>query len=209
MLFTVKRRALSSLLLALLLLAVSIAAARWLDLSWSLALPERAPLLVLLGLAGIALSDGLLHGLLWLLWRDVYLQSYGRLVSYFSQQSVAAVLAGGLLAATEELFFRGVLLLGIMERLQWGVAPALVISSAMFMLMHLVLRAGLSVFGLWAFWESVLLGLVYLLSGSLLVSLLVHAAHDVAGFSLFALQRRSGWLLPKGKQPPANGVERR
>ncbi|MFW5941531.1 MAG: type II CAAX prenyl endopeptidase Rce1 family protein [Chloroflexota bacterium] len=209
MLFTVKRRVASSLLLALLLVAVSLGVARWLDLSWSLALPERAALLVLLGLAAVALSDVLLHGLLWLMWRGAYLRRYGRLVGYFSQQSAAAVLAGGLLAACEELFFRGVLLSGIIERLEWGAVAGLVISSTAFLLLHLVLRADLGIFGLWAFWESILLGLVYLLSGSLLVSLLVHAAHDVIGFGLFALQRRSGWLLPQGYELPEHGVERR
>jgi len=58
-------------------------------------------------------------------------------------------------------------------------------------------------FSLWAFWEGVVLGAIYLYTDSLPVTMAVHAAHDIAGFTLFSLQRRRGFLvLKKHPDPP-------
>lgn len=202
MLFAVKRRLMPALLVAFLLTVISFGTARLLDLRWSLALSSDTWYLIGLGLLLIVISDGVVHGLLWLLWRERYLSGYALLVGYFSPQTAAAIAGGALLAAAEELFMRGVVLEVALSKLQWGPVAAIILSSAVFMFLHLIPRPRLSLFAIWAFWEGALLGLVYVLSGSLLVSMLVHALHDAGGFALFALQRRYGWLMGGVAIPP-------
>jgi hypothetical protein len=54
-----------------------------------------------------------------------------------------------------------------------------------------VLRdARLAVFAVWAVWEGMLLGAITLATGWSPAVVLIHAAHDVAGFALMAWQRR-------------------
>lgn len=192
MLFTIKRYFLPTLLLCSFFAAVSLLLRHFLHLSWT------APFSLLAtaaGLAAVGASDALLHGAFWLANGQRYLARYRALVFHFAPQDVPEIIAGGLLAAAEELFFRGILLQGALERLGWSPLVALLVTSLLFALLHIIGRRELAPFALWAFWEGLLLGLVYLLSGSLLVSLLVHGVHDAAGFALFAYQRRSGWLL--------------
>jgi membrane protease YdiL (CAAX protease family) len=207
MLFAVKRHLPPALLAALLLTVISFVAMRLLELSWSLAWSSNSWLLIGLGLLLIVLSDAIVHGLLWLMWRGRYLSGYAQLVGYFSPQTVVALAGGALLAAAEELFMRGVVLESALSRLQWGPVAAIILASAVFMLLHLIPRPRLSLFAIWAFWESALLGLVYVLSGSLLVTMVVHALHDAGGFALFALQRRYGWLMGSVSIPRAEPVE--
>ena len=192
MLFSSKRRLRPALGLFLLftLLALLGRAVLGLDWSWQL-----RPLWVIGGLALVATSDGLLHGILWLLFGRRYLARYRALAHYFSQQGAHEILAGGLLAAGEELFFRGVLLQGMAVQLGWRLPVTLFLSALAFALLHLIPRRGLTPFALWAFWEGLLLGVVYLMSDSILTAALVHAMHDVGGFALFSLQRRTGWLV--------------
>lgn len=200
MLFSSKRALPATLLLFLLFTVVSLAARRLLHLDWSWRL---RPLWLIGGLGLVVASDGLLHGLLgWLVGRR-YLHRYHALTLYFSPQGGKEIVAGGLLAAGEELFFRGVLLQGAIGQLGWPVALALILSALAFALLHLVTRPALAPFALWALWEGLLLGAVYLLSGSILTAALVHALHDVGGFALFALQRRTGWLA--GRVPGESG----
>ncbi len=191
MLFSSKRRLPSALLLFVLFTVVSLAALRLLDLRWSWSLRPRW---LLAGLALVAISDGLLHGALTLFFGRRYLERYHSLARYFSPQGGAEIVTGGLLAAGEELFFRGVLLQGAIGQLGWHVVVALLLSALAFALFHLITRPALVPFALWAFWEGILLGTVYLMSGSILTVALVHALHDAGGFALFALQRRTGWL---------------
>lgn len=190
MLFAVKRKAVWALPLALLLASVSLAARDGFNLSWSLAATPGAALQVALAVGVIGASDGLIHGLLWVAAPGWYGQGYRRLVAYFSPQGAPEIAAGGLLAGAEELLFRGVLLQAALERLGWTPAAAIAGTAVVFMLCHVLLQRTLLPFAIWALWEGILLGLIYVVSGSLLVVLLTHGLHDVGGFSLFALQRR-------------------
>lgn len=191
MLFSSKRHLPSTLLLFLLFTILALAARRVLDLQWWWHL---RPLWLIAGLALVAASDGALHGMLTLIFGRRYLKRYHSLAVYFSRQGPTEIVAGGLLAGAEELVFRGVLLQGTLGQLGWNEAPALLLSALAFALLHLITRPTLAPFALWAFWEGLLLGAVYLMSGSLLTTALVHAVHDAGGFALFALQRRTGWL---------------
>ncbi|MDX1687729.1 MAG: CPBP family intramembrane glutamic endopeptidase [Candidatus Promineifilaceae bacterium] len=191
MLFSSKRCLPSALLLFVLFTALSLAALRLLDLQWAWSLRPRW---LIAGLALVAISDGLLHGALALFFGRRYLRRYRSLARYFSPQGSTEIVASGFLAAGEELFFRGVLLQGAIGQLGWHVVSALVLTALAFALLHLITRPALAPFALWALWEGVLLGTVYLMSGSILTVALVHALHDAGGFALFALQRRTGWL---------------
>ena len=195
MLFSGKRRLLPALFLFVFFAVAAVASRRLLDLEWSWRL---RPLWLVGGLSLVAVSDGLLHGLLWLFFGRRYLERYRALALYFSSQGGPEIVIGGVLAAGEEVFFRGVLLQGAIDQLAWNAVVALFLSALSFGLLHLVARPALSLFALWAFWEGVLLGSVYLVSGSLLTTALVHALHDVGGFVLFSYERRTGWLAGGG-----------
>ena len=56
--------------------------------------------------------------------------------------------------------------------------------AALFGLSHLLREPKLAPFAIWAVWEGLLLGVIYVWSGSLLLVMIVHAIHDIAGFSL-------------------------
>ena len=191
MLFSSKRRLPSALFLFVFFAIVAFTSRHLLDLNWSWRI---RPLWLIGGLALVAASDGLLHGLLWLFFGRRYLQRYHALTLYFAPQGGPEILTSGVLAAGEELFFRGVLLQGAIDQLAWNVVVALFLSALAFSFLHLVARPALAPFALWAFWEAILLGSIYLASGSILTVALVHALHDVSGFALFAVQRRTGWL---------------
>jgi membrane protease YdiL (CAAX protease family) len=193
MLFAVKNHVAASLLLLLVLVVGA-----WpghdllgIDWRWELGSSEAGQLAAAVGL--IALSDGGGHGLLALIFGQSYLARYRALVEFFAPQGLAARLAGSLLAGGEELIFRGLLLEGLQASLGW--AAALALSSLAFGLCHLLPRRDLWPFAVWAVWEGVLLGAAYLWTGSLAVSVCLHVLHDLAGFSAFAWQRRTGWLL--------------
>jgi membrane protease YdiL (CAAX protease family) len=192
MLFLVKNHFWPALVLLVVFIAVGLGAREALGLTWNL---EFRPVDLLLGIVAMAASDGGMHGLLTLLRGDAYRQRYRELVEVFRPQGVREIIAGGLLAGGEELLFRGVLLEGL--RSQAGVSPllAIAVTALAFGLLHKLPNPRLSRFTLWADWEGALLGIVYVMSGSLLVVVILHVLHDIAGFSLFALQRRSGWLL--------------
>lgn len=64
------------------------------------------------------------------------------------------------------------------------------ISAVLFGLCHLIPTLQLWPFALWAVWEGVLLGGVYVIGDSLAASMLVHGMHDVIGFAIFRWERR-------------------
>jgi membrane protease YdiL (CAAX protease family) len=147
------------------------------------------------GIGLMAASDIFLHTLFRLVLGTPYRKCYAAFVEYFRPQGAREIIAGGLLAGGEELIFRGILLQVLISSA--GLRPyiALAISSLVFALFHLLPARRLWPFALWALWEGGLLGWVYLWSGSLLVCVVLHILHDVAGFCLLAWQRRTGWLL--------------
>lgn len=192
MLFAVK----NSLGLSLLLLALFVVAALGLKeplgLDWNWHYQASVPRDLLLGTLALAVSDGCGHGLLLLLVGQPYRQRYQALADYFRPQHVPQIVAGGLLAGGEELVFRGTLLEWLRTAGGLSSAAAVALTAVVFGLLHLIPRRELAPFALWAVWEGVLLGTVYVWSGSLLVVVVLHVLHDIAGFGMFALQRRLG-----------------
>ena len=192
MLFALKRSPGPALLLLVVFVVAALAGKSALDLTWR---REIGPQALGLGILALAASDGLLHGLLTLVLHQRYVSRYRALVEYFRPQGVAAILAGGLLAGGEELLFRGVFLEGLRTRAGLPDAAAVAVVALVFGLLHTIPDRTLAPFALWAVWEGALLGTVYVLSDSLGTVVVLHALHDVIGFSLFAVQRRTGWLL--------------
>jgi membrane protease YdiL (CAAX protease family) len=193
MLFSVKNRLLPTLLTLAALAGAALAAKSLLGLRWNLALSPALPFQVALGFGAILLSDGMVHGALSLLGRKGYLDRYRALVEYFRPQGPLEIAAGGLMAgAGEEPLFRGVILQGLISRAGLGPVPAILLTALLFGAMHRMPDRRLAPFALWAVLQGLVLGAVYVLTGSLLVPMLIHLAHDISGFSVFAIQRRAG-----------------
>jgi membrane protease YdiL (CAAX protease family) len=175
---------------------VVLAGAAWaakelLGLSWRLTVSPVVALQAALGFGALVLCDGLVHGALLLLFGDRYRARWLALAEFFRPQGAWEIAAGGLLAGGgEELFFRGVLLQGLMSRAELGPVAAIGLSALLFGALHTVRDRRVAPFALWAVLQGVLLGSLYVASGSLAATMLVHAAHDVTGFCLFALARR-------------------
>lgn len=198
MLFAVKRDARTALATLAVVVALAVLARRALGLPWRVGstTPLAFALTVLAGWSGVALADAVAHAALVAAFGDAYLDAYRSLLSYFADQTPGAVLAGGALAAGEELLFRGVLVTALVARGVPGWA-AVVAAALAFGAAH-ALPGRLHAFAVWATWEGALLGAVYLLSGSLPAAMAVHALHDVAGFAAFAWQRdRGAWLATR------------
>jgi membrane protease YdiL (CAAX protease family) len=75
-----------------------------------------------------------------------------------------------------------------------GAVPAVIISALLFGALHTLREPGLRLFALWAVWQGILPDAAYVVTGSLLVTMLVHGAHDSLGFVLLALRRHVGRL---------------
>jgi len=191
-LFAVKNHWLLSLMVAAVLLLASLLVRESLQLPWNLVLDPRAAAWCLGGLAAIAASDLLLYGLLDLAWRHWHRRNFAALITFFVPQRLPQIMAAGLLAGMEELFFRGAVLDWLLHGCRWPAMLAAAASALVFGLAHLIPSRLLWPFGLWAAWEGFLLGCIYLASGSLAVAITVHALHDMIGFALFACQRRAG-----------------
>jgi membrane protease YdiL (CAAX protease family) len=197
MLFSVKNKTVYSLIVTLVFASVSLLLKDRLGLDWNLYIGEGTPGQIILSL-GILLASDLIAGfLLVIIFHTGFVRLWMELAGYFSRQSRYSILAGGLLAASEEMFFRGLLLEYMIETLDAGVYYAVIVSAAAFAIFHVIWSKRLALFSLWAFWEGVVLGAIYLYTDSLPVTMAVHAAHDIAGFALFSLQRRRGFLLLK------------
>ncbi len=192
MLFWVKIRWEPALACGALLGALGWISARALGIPWELNVSRTALEQVLVGLAAILASDLLLHLLLRRWFGEPYRRRFASQLAYFDQQDTAAILASGPCAAAEETVFRGVLLPLL---LPLGSGPAVAVSALAFGLGHWRRDGWARPFNVWACWQGVVLGLLYLWTGNLAVNLMVHGLHDVLGFAVFRLQRRSGLLL--------------
>jgi len=186
MLFLAKRDAKSSLIGTALLALAAYAAYSALDLSW----PPPASVWHsfedgLFGLAVLLASDVSLHTMFSSLASDRYPFAFLGLAEVFADQSRSDWLAGGVLAGGEELLFRGVLVTGGIQVIGLGPIAAAALASLAFGLAHLMLARRLWGFSIWAAWEGLLLGLLYLASGSLGAVILAHGLHDVLGFWFF------------------------
>lgn len=199
MLFSIKNRLVPTLGLLLAAVIVCAAMRSALHLHWRLAPYSGMFRDAALGLALVLVSDAVVQGALTLIFGDRYRRRYRALAEFFGPQGPREIGGGALLAAGEELFFRGVLLEGIAHRAGLGAGAGLVVSALAFGALHRLRDPRLAPFALWAVWEGVVLGSLYLVFGSLMVSMMVHAAHDGMGFSLFAWERRAKTtlVLPK------------
>ena len=89
-------------------------------------------------------------------------------------------LTGGLMAAVaEEPLFRGVLVGAIDQPI-----AAIIIAAVVFALCHW-LRKEFWPFWFWAMWEGVLFGILFVVTGSLLVPMIAHGLHDVLAYRVF------------------------
>jgi membrane protease YdiL (CAAX protease family) len=190
MLFSIKNRLVPSLCLLLALVAGCLVARAGLRLVWRITPYPSILRDTALGLGCVLAGDALVHSSLTLLAGDRYRSRYHALAGYFCPQGPLEIGGGALLAGGEELFFRGVLLEGLMNRASLGAGIGLVVSALAFGALHWIRDARLTLFALWAVWEGVVLGGVYLAFGSLLVSIIVHTAHDLVGFTLLAWDRQ-------------------
>jgi len=195
MLFYVKNKAVLSLAMTLLFASVSLLLKYLLGLEWNLSVGDETIGQFFTGLGLILASDLILSIFLLVIFHTAFVRLWMEMAGYFSRQRLHDVLAGGLLAAGEEIFFRGVLLQYMVQTLGWDSYYAVAISAAAFALFHVIWKKRLALFSVWAFWEGAVLGAIYIYTGSLPVVMAVHAAHDIAGFTLFSVQRKRGFLL--------------
>jgi membrane protease YdiL (CAAX protease family) len=186
MLFLVKRDSSTSLICAGLLALAAWGAHVGLSITW--APPTSVVNLVSDGLFGAALilaSDAVLHTMLSTIAPRRYPPAFTALARVFEDQSLFDGLAGGVCAGAEELLFRGVLVSGGIHVIGFQPITAAALAALAFGLAHMMLNRHLWAFSIWAAWEGMLLGLLYLASGSLGAVVLAHMLHDVAGFWYF------------------------
>jgi len=193
MLFSVKRRTTAALGVAAGLILLAGVSRRLLGLTWTLDADGATLFAAAATLGLIVLSDALVHVLLVAVGGSAYLETFGRLVEYYRGQPASAVVAGGVLAGAEELVFRGVVLAGLLQGARVPAWAAVLLAALLFGLAHYLPDRRLRPVALWAVLEGTLLGVAYVVTGSLLVPVVSHALHDVAGFSFFALLRRRGY----------------
>jgi|GEM_PF-2026892 len=190
MIFQLKHRWQSALVATLLLGGLAWYGWGWQTL-WRCPLPIGTQILLglLVGLASLAV-DGLLHTLLSRRFSPGYaplFRSHGVAVS--GAMGPAEIVTGGLMAGLgEEPFFRGLLLPALaVSTGHTGLAVA--ITSLLFASCHW-LSPRFFGFWIWACWEGMLFGVVFVMTESLLVVMLAHALHDWVGYAVFRWKYR-------------------
>ncbi|MEX0788810.1 MAG: CPBP family intramembrane glutamic endopeptidase [Anaerolineales bacterium] len=183
MLFALKTRLSACILAAAILAGTSLVGIQALALPVDLGRISWA--WVLAGAGAMLSSDAALHFFLWKFGGPEYRSRFKSLVEYFQKQGFGEIAAGSVLAASEELFFRGFLLAFLVGVLGASGPLSLTLTAGAFGLAHLLPKPWAWTFAVWAAWEGILLGVVYLASGSLITVALTHAIHDAAGFVVF------------------------
>ncbi len=204
MFFTIKNSAVATIGLLTCLVTTAAAARAMLQLHWDVVPTPLRALQAAGGLAVVLFLDGLIHGGLTLTLRERYVSRYRILAGCFRTQGAREILVAALAAGWgEEWFFRGTLLQGLLQRSPLPPWLAVLVSGALFGVLHRLPDPRLLPFVTWAILEGVLFGILYIATGSLLVCMVVHGLHDLIGFAMFAAFRRWGFILP-GKAPPAS-----
>ncbi len=130
--------------------------------------------------------DGALHEIFKRTLGQAYLEvfnHYGRVV--LGRMRWPEYITGGLMAAlAEEPLFRGALLMA-MDRGILGVA----ITGVLFAVCHWLRREFL-LFWFWAILEGIWFGLLMIGTGSLLIPMIAHGLHDIAGYRVFQAMSR-------------------
>lgn len=141
--------------------------------------------LLVIGL--VLLSDGAIHGLLLLTFRQRYAERHRELAAVFRGQTLWAILCGALMAGVgEELLFRS---------LDAGLGYLLG-SAVVFGLLHHI-RRELWPFTLWAIWQGLLFAAALYYFRRLGVTATAHFLHDLLGFLVF----RYWYNRPSGDTP--------
>ncbi|MBI1904520.1 MAG: CPBP family intramembrane metalloprotease [Planctomycetia bacterium] len=195
MLNATKRRLTTALPTLLVLVAAASGLKAALELKWSWTFEAAQWRDLGLAVLVVAASDGVLQLSFRALFGKPYMARYRAFVEFFRTQRAPEIVAAGLQAGGEELLFRGVLLEWLQTTAQWPAPAAVAAAAITFGAAHVIPRRPFLPFNFWAIWEGVLLGSVYVLSGSLAVVVILHILHDIVGFGLFAYQRRTGWLM--------------
>jgi membrane protease YdiL (CAAX protease family) len=143
--------------------------------------PIDAPFGVALWFAFLT-SDLAIHALLSRFGGAAYQTVIAEFRAYLQRMSLAACLAGGLVAGLgEEPLFRGVLLPLLSAP---STAFGLLATAALFGAAHYI-RPSLRLIAVWAAWQGLLLCAAYRLTGSLAAVMLAHFLHDTSAFLAF------------------------
>jgi len=201
MLFSIKNRLIPTLLLSAGFAAISFWLRQAFNLSWNLNYTMNVLQASAVGLAVIVVMNAGLHKIFEVIWGGDYLAQCRLLLAHFQSQRTIHFVAGGFLAATEEMIFRGILLESLMSKMGVGSREAIILSALAFGIAHVIPDRRLAPFALWAVFEGILLGILYALTRSLSVVMLAHFVNDTCGYALFALERKTGWLLREGANP--------
>ncbi len=175
MLFLLKRTWGSALLGLLVLAVLALSLQAWLGTGPPFALSVYHVVIGLGVFVAVLASDILLHILFSLVFGDAYRSRHRELAELFRGQTVAAMFAGAALAGFgEELLFRGL-----------ATNPIYLTAAAVaFGLLHHV-RLALWPFTCWAIYEGLLFAAALYVTGALLVPMVAHFLHDLAGFLIF------------------------
>jgi len=188
MLFSIKNRLVPTLCLLLALIAGCLAARAGLHLAWRIKPYPGFMGDTALGLAAVLASDALVHGALTRMFGDRYRSATARSRVFPPPGPV-----GDRRRSTAGRRRRAVLPRrapgGLMNRAALGAGVGLE-SPPWHSRAALASRRAPGTVHLLGLWEGVVLGCLYLVLGSLLVSIIVHIAHDLIGFTLFARERQ-------------------
>ena len=130
--------------------------------------------------AGFGLAAGLAGVFIYSAGKDPIALIGGRLPSSASQVVLLFIVGGLIGPIAEEMFFRGVVY-GFFRR--WGVLPALLISTGVFVLIHLLVRP-MQGFAIVQAIGGVVFAVSYELEKNLLVPITIHCLGNLAIFSL-------------------------
>lgn len=193
MLFRMKNSLRETLLLTFVLFTASILLSHALNLNWNNEWTADMPTTVLVALVVLLIGDGVVQGILRVAYGNRFQETFNKFLSEVVVGEWEVVLIVAATAAMEEMFFRGVILDGM---LKMGAAPvlAVVVSCFIFNLSHYFKRPDINLWLLTSIWEGVLLAIVYVMTGSLLAIMLTHAIHDVlnGGAAIVMVQRMRG-----------------
>ena len=138
----------------------------------------------LLWSAGFGLAAGLAGVFIYSAGKDPVALIGGRLTTSASQVVLLFIVGGLIGPIAEEMFFRGVVY-GFFRR--WGVLAALLISTGLFVLVHLLVRP-MQGFAIVQTIGGVVFALSYELEKNLLVPITIHCLGNIALFTLSMLR---------------------
>lgn len=215
MIFHIKHRWQNAVVATLVLAAVA-----WLGGGWGTFGPYHGCWQCTLLWGGIAggaavALDGAIHGLALLFGGTWYRDAFRRFATRVQgTMRPPEFVAGSLMAAVgEEPFFRGLLLQTVLIPAGLPAVPAVLLVGLAFAAAH-TLRGAPALFWWWGFWEGVFFGWLQVASGSLVVPMIAHGVHDLAGYLAFGVLLKEATVeaaaehgVPPPKEKPLGGGE--